>query len=173
MAPQATDLSSVAPMPLGGGVDGGSGVGLAAAYTPDPTGGSSAFGDALGGVTSGGHSVADQLFGGGGAHHDMYGAPGHAGLGDTNVTPLGHPGDAGLASAPDQGQGQPGQPGQPDQQGQQGGMPMMGGMGGMGGGQGGDQQRGPSQWRTYGQLFDEPTGDDVLGRFSGTLDDGR
>ncbi|HEX4722260.1 MAG TPA: hypothetical protein VH333_07080 [Pseudonocardiaceae bacterium] len=163
--PQATDLSSVTPMPLGGAVDPGSGVGLAAAFT-DPTAGSSTFSDALGGAAGGGHAVADQLFGGG-AHHDMYGAPGHAGLADTNVTPLGHPGDAGLASAPDQGQ-----PGQQGQQGQQGGMPMMGGMGGMGGGgHGGDQERGPSQWRTYGQLFDE--GDDVPGRFSGTLDDGR
>jgi hypothetical protein len=40
-----------------------------------------------------------------------------------------------------------------------------------GGGQGGDQQRGSNQWRTQGRLFED--GDESLGRFSGTLDDGR
>jgi hypothetical protein len=33
-------------------------------------------------------------------------------------------------------------------------MPMMGGMG-AGGGQGGDGERGASQWRTTGDLFDD------------------
>jgi len=36
-------------------------------------------------------------------------------------------------------------------------MPMMGGGMGGAGGQGGDQERGGSQWRTQGQLFDDIT----------------
>jgi hypothetical protein len=54
-------------------------------------------------------------------------------------------------------------------------MPMMGGgMGGAGGGQGGDQSRGGGHhWRTEGRLFEDIGGDEGLGRFSGTLDDGR
>jgi hypothetical protein len=56
-------------------------------------------------------------------------------------------------------------------------MPTMGGMGGGGGQGGGDQQRGASQWRLEGQVFtddrEDDRGDEVLGRFSGTLDDGR
>jgi hypothetical protein len=48
-----------------------------------------------------------------------------------------------------------------------------GGMGGGGaGGQGGDQQHKSSQWRTFGKLFDDGA-DEALGRFSGTLDEGR
>jgi uncharacterized membrane protein YgcG len=126
------------------------------------TGQTTAFGDALGGAASGGHAAADHLFGP--AHHDI---PGHAGVAGTDVTPIGPPGHAGLASAPVD---QPAQAGQSNQPG--GGMPMMGG--GMGGGgAGGDQERGASQWRTYGQLFDDASPDDVVSRFSGTLDDGR
>ncbi|HKN96978.1 MAG TPA: hypothetical protein VJX10_07680, partial [Pseudonocardiaceae bacterium] len=90
--------------------------------------------------------------------------PGHAGVAGTDVTPIGQPGGAGLASAPD---------GALDQGGAAG-LPMMP-MGGMGAtGQGGDQQRGGQhQWRTFGHLFDDATGDDTIGHFSGTLDDGR
>jgi len=51
-----------------------------------------------------------------------------------------------------------------------GGMGMMGGMGGApgGGGGGGDQQRGPSQYRIEGGVF-ETSG--AKGRISGSLDD--
>jgi hypothetical protein len=45
---------------------------------------------------------------------------------------------------------------------------MMGGMGGMGGGGGGDQQRGSSQYRVDGAIF-ETSGS--RGRISGSLDD--
>jgi hypothetical protein len=125
---------------------------------------SSSFGNALGGAVGGSHAAA-AFFGPQHGTHDMFGGtavPGHAGVAGTDVTPMGQPGDAGLAAAPDQGQGQPSQ---------LGGMPMMGGMGGGGGQGGGDQQRGANPWRTQGQLFDDT--DDVVGRFSGTLDDGR
>jgi hypothetical protein len=148
---------------VGGGTDNS---GFAQGFS-DP---SSSFGNALGGAVGGGHAAAAFF----GPHHDtgdlLGGAavPGHPGVAGTDVTPMGQPGDAGLAAAPDS-TADHGQQGQPSQLG--GGMPMMGGMGGGGGGQGGDQQRGPNQWRTQGQLFDDS--DDVVGRFSGTLDDGR
>jgi hypothetical protein len=45
---------------------------------------------------------------------------------------------------------------------------MMGGMGGMGGGGGGDQQRGSSQYKVDGAIF-ETSG--TGGRISGSLDD--
>lgn len=95
--------------------------------------------------------------------------PGHPGLAGTNVTPLGQPGDAGLASAP---------PGALDHH-EQGGMPMSGsgmGMGGMGGAQAGAEHhhKVPGQWRTHGRLFDDDRDDESIGRFSGRLlDDGR
>jgi hypothetical protein len=156
--PQTTLPTSAGdPGALVGGTDNS---GFAQGFS-DP---SSSFGNALGGAVGGGHAAAAFF----GPHHDtndMLG-PGHPGVAGTDVTPIGQPGDAGLASAPDSALDH-GQQGQPSQL---GGMPMMGGMGG-GGGQGGDQQRGPNQWRTQGQLFDDS--DDVVGRFSGTLDDGR
>ncbi|HEY3609000.1 MAG TPA: hypothetical protein VGL06_15970 [Pseudonocardiaceae bacterium] len=130
---------------------------------------SSSFGNALGGAVGGSHAAA-AFFGPQHGSHDMFGGtavPGHAGVAGTDVTPMGQPGGAGLAAAPD-GAPDQGQQGQPSQM---GGMPMMGGMGGGGGQGGGDQQRGPNQWRTQGQLFDDA--DEVVGRFSGTLDDGR
>jgi hypothetical protein len=47
-----------------------------------------------------------------------------------------------------------------------GGMPMMGGGGGGGGG--GDTERAGSQWRTTGDLFDEPSDPQSLrGAFGG------
>jgi len=127
--------------------------------------GSSSFSDALGGAVGSGHAAA-AFFGPQHDTHDMFGGPGHPGVAGTDVTPMGQPGGAGLASAPDSALDHGQAPGQ------MGGMPMMGGMGGGGGGQGGDQQRGPNQWRTQGQLFDDDA-DEVVGRFSGTLDDGR
>lgn len=78
-------------------------------------------------------------------------ASGHAGLAGTDVSPMGGPSGAGVASAP---------------------MPMMGAGGTGGGGPAGDRQRGPSQWRTQDRLFDDAQDDEVVDRFSGTLDDG-
>ncbi|WP_020668381.1 WXG100 family type VII secretion target [Amycolatopsis nigrescens] len=49
-----------------------------------------------------------------------------------------------------------------------GGMPMMGGMGGAGGGGGGDQERGSSQYRVDGGIFETSS---AGGRISGSLDD--
>jgi hypothetical protein len=74
----------------------------------------------------------------------------------------GSSGEAGLPSAPDTAQtttpdGGPGSPSGPDQAHPGtagGGMPMMGGA--PGGGGGGDTERGGTQWRTTGDLFDEP-----------------
>jgi uncharacterized protein YukE len=152
---QATTLA--AAMPLGGGVAAGGGL--------DPTGGAGAV---TGGVLDGGQAVASHVVAAHHPVHDVLGGvvnpPGHPGVAGTNVTPIGQPGDAGLASAPDSALNG----GDPSGS---GGMPMMGGMG-MGGGQGGDQQRGVHhQWRTFGHLFDDATGDDTIGGFSGTLDD--
>ena len=72
----------------------------------------------------------------------------------------GNSGEAGLSTAPDGPVAADG-PGSPQGQDQAhpgmagGGMPMMGGAGGGGGG-GGDAERGGTQWRTTGDLFDEP-----------------
>ncbi|HEX5119672.1 MAG TPA: hypothetical protein VFW65_31170 [Pseudonocardiaceae bacterium] len=151
---QATTLAAaMMPDALGGG-------------GPDPTGG---VGAVTGGVLDGGQAVASHVVAAHHPAHDVLGGvvnpPGHSGVAGTNVTPIGQPGDAGLASAPDGALNG-------GDQGGAAGMPMMGGMG-MGGGQGGDQQRGVHhQWRTFGHLFDDATGDDAIGGFSGTLDDG-
>jgi hypothetical protein len=63
-------------------------------------------------------------------------------------------GEAGLAAVPDNGAGQPPPPNTATSAGGMGGMPMMG-MGGAGGGGNTDQERGPSAWRTAGDLFDD------------------
>lgn len=162
---------------IGGGIhhDGGGAAGFAGGGGMGHPGGGhpDLGGQGLGGQV-GGHATDDHLVGG---HYDHHGGdesmaqPGHAGVAGQNVTPLGQPGGAGLASAPPDALGQGGDQGQQGQQGQSGGMPMMGG-GGAGGGQGGDQTRGGSHWRTEGRLF-EDIGDEGIGRFSGTLDDGR
>jgi hypothetical protein len=129
--------------PVGGSGGGFGGVGLAA-----PSGDMSSVRDALGGPVD--HS-SDAAWGGG--HTDVSTA-GHAGLAGTDVSHPGTVDHAGLAAPSDA--GQPGQSGS-------GGMMMGGGGmgggqgGGMGGGQGGgDAERGASQWRVQGQLFDEP-----------------
>jgi hypothetical protein len=171
--PSTSDPTTLAAATSAGSPDAGLGGGVA-------TGG--AIGGALGFGGGGGGDVAGAVLDGGqaaanipAAHHAAHDAFGGgvppvqsgAGLAGTNVTPIGQPGGAGLASAPD------GALNQGDQGGGGGGMPMMG-MGGMGAGQGGDQQRGGNhQWRTFGHLFDDATGDDTIGRFTGTLDDGR
>ncbi|HEY3749313.1 MAG TPA: hypothetical protein VGL80_08950, partial [Pseudonocardiaceae bacterium] len=148
---------------------GGMGDGSAFAQGLGGGGMDSAMGGAVGGALAGGQVSGAHMFP---QHHDMFGdqAPGHPGVAGTDVTHMGQPGDAGLAAAPEGALNQ----GDPGQQGQQGGMPMSGmGGGGMGGGQGGDQQRGGNQWRTHGRLFDDVGGDETIGHFSGTLEDGR
>lgn len=95
----------------------------------------------------------------------MWGPPaptGEAGLADTRASQAGEPGSASLPSMQDG--AHPGQTG--------GGMMGGGMMGGApmgGGGQqqgGGDTERGASQWRTTGSLFDD---DATLGRVQGAL----
>jgi hypothetical protein len=77
--------------------------------------------------------------------------------------PAGSAGDSGLAAPIG---------GDSGQSGMGGGMPMMGGMGGGGGTGGGDHERGASQWRVQGQLFDDvsPGGDPAV-PLTGSLDD--
>lgn len=152
-AGQVTSLSA-AESNLGGNVD-ASGV-------------SDGFDNALGGAVG---NVVDPVS----AHHhaqDALGGPiGQAGLADTNVTPLGQPGDVGLASAP-QGALDGGGAQQGGESGGMGGaMPMMGGMGMGMGAQAGDQQHKGQHWRTDGRLFDDIVGDDGLGGFNGTLEE--
>ncbi|HEX3648258.1 MAG TPA: hypothetical protein VHV49_07510 [Pseudonocardiaceae bacterium] len=151
-AMQATTLSAAPDAGLGGGV-----------ATGGSLDGGNGNGDVAGAVLDGGQAVASHMVAA--HHHDLFGGvvtpPGHAGVAGTDVTPMGQPGDAGLASAPDSALNQGGAAG----------MPMMGGMGG-GAGQGDQQRAVQHQWRTFGQLFDD-AGDDSIGRFSGTLDDGR
>ncbi len=118
----------------------------------------------------GGHpGLAVSGIGGGGAIHSVLGGSvdhtagevsgvGDVGLANTNVSHAGAAGGAGLATGPGGGGGQ------------SGGMPMMGGMGGMGGGgQGQDTERGASQWRTQGHLFDNIADDSPASGFSGVL----
>jgi hypothetical protein len=88
---------------------------------------------------------------------------GDAGLADTNASQADHPGSAALPSMQDG--AQTGQPGG----GMMGGAPMGGApMGGGGQQQGGsgDTERGASQWRTTGSLFDD---DASLSRVQGVL----
>jgi hypothetical protein len=86
---------------------------------------------------------------------------GGVGIANTNVSHSGMAGGAGLAQGP------------AGATGQAGGSPMMGGMGGMGGGMGGSQgqdtERGASQWRTQGHLFDNVVDDNPASGFSGVL----
>jgi uncharacterized protein YukE len=184
---QSTTLSSVLSAsadPGIGGMVGGSDPSAFSQGVHDPgfggvVGSPAAFAQGHGGVHGG--DANDAAVGGGdaaghfqghhhqhhhGGDHETFGGPGHAGVAGRDVTPMGQPGGAGLASAPNDAlnQGHQGQP-------QSGGMPMMGAPGG--GGQGGDQQRGQNQWRTHGRLFEDAGGDETIGRFSGTLDDGR
>ncbi|MFL6124025.1 hypothetical protein [Actinophytocola sp.] len=90
--------------------------------------------------------------------HSAGGAAGSFGVPDHHPSPYmeRHSGEASLASAPDNSGGdhsghhiqpQPGMAG--------GGMPMLGGAPGGGGGSG-DSERGATQWRTTGDLFDDP-----------------
>ncbi|GLZ30472.1 hypothetical protein Lesp02_26610 [Lentzea sp. NBRC 105346] len=92
----------------------------------------------------------------------------------TNTSEAGQAGNASLPSMQDGAHGQ--QSGGPGMAGGMGGGAMMGGgmMGGAGGGAhgggqgGGDTERGASQWRTTGSLFDD---DSALSRVQGVLGD--
>jgi uncharacterized protein YukE len=94
-----------------------------------------------------------------GGPHASGGAAGSFGVPDHQPSPyVDRPsGEAGLAGAPDD---PPSHPGQTDQSGHSpaqpgmGGMPMMGGA--PAGGGSGDAERAATQWRTTGDLFDEP-----------------
>jgi uncharacterized protein YukE len=94
-----------------------------------------------------------------GGPHASGGAAGSFGVPDQQPSPyVDRPsGEASLAGAPDD---PPSHPGQTDQSGHSpaqpgmGGMPMMGG--GPAGGGSGDAERAATQWRTTGDLFDEP-----------------
>ncbi len=91
---------------------------------------------------------------------DGAGQAGSFGVPDSDSSPYMHAdsqpgsGEAGLPTASDAPSDQSG----PDQAhpGVGGGMPMMGGAPGGGGAGGGDGERAGSQWRTTGDLFDEP-----------------
>ena len=123
----------------GGGMHDGGSAGLAAMSS----GGGSGISSVLGGPVNHAAGAASGV--------------GDVGLANTDVSHAAAPGGAGLAQAAG-GQGQA-----------SGGMPMMGGMGGMGGGQGGDTERGASQWRTQGHLFDNVMDDSPASGFSGVL----
>ena len=132
--------------PAGGSIWGGS---------PASGGGDSLWGqvthDAGGAHHASGAPSSDGMWGGQlGEHHDQGSQPG---LADTHAQHVGDTGSPTLGSTQDT-----------SHPAQQGGSPMGGGMmgggmmgGGMAGGHGGggDQERGASQWRTSGKLFDE------------------
>jgi uncharacterized protein YukE len=97
--------------------------------------------------------------GGMGGPHMPGGAAGSFGVPDQEPSPyVDRPsGEASLASASDDPAGHPGQPdqsGNPPAQPGMGSMPMMGGA--PAGGGSGDAERAATQWRTTGDLFDEP-----------------
>ncbi|APU17605.1 MULTISPECIES: WXG100 family type VII secretion target [Actinoalloteichus] len=150
--PGFTPPEGFGPSP-GGGQDGGPpGISAAAAHSSGP------------GMP--GPSGAPQGFAPGGGAAAQWGPPSDVpGMAPSTSTPQAPPaGQAGFGVLPDS--GQPGQPGQAAAAGSGGGQGaagggMMGGMagGGMGGGGGGqgggeNQERGASQWRVQGELFD-------------------
>ncbi|HEX3784627.1 MAG TPA: hypothetical protein VHX38_33620 [Pseudonocardiaceae bacterium] len=155
MAPPVSDATAPSAWL---GADSAGGAGIASGPGGDVSGFSQSFGGApmhsdLGGSVD--HSGSADA--GWPTQHD---AGGPAGLATTDVSHAGAPGGAGLATGPGDVGGQT----------SQAGMPMMGGMGGAGGGVGGDIERGASQWRTQGHVFDDQS-DNVTGWISGVLDD--
>jgi len=105
----------------------------------------------------------------GGEHHPG-GAAGSFGAPDNHSSPYmeRQSGEASLAGAPDgSGDGDHGgQHAQPQPGMTGGGLPMLGGAPGGGGGSG-DTERGATQWRTTGDLFDEPADPRLRGAFGG------
>jgi hypothetical protein len=146
---QSTTASSASfggGTPGGGSIWGGSGT----------SGGDSLWGqvahDAGGAHHAGGAPSSDGMWGGQlGEHHDQGSQPG---LADTHAQHVGDTGSPTLGSTQDA--SHPAQQGgSPMGGGMMGGGMMGGGMAGGHGGGGGDQERGASQWRTSGKLFDE------------------
>jgi hypothetical protein len=163
-------------------VDGGHGEAFAHPAVPDTSGSTVTSGASMFGGGSGGFNGADSVLGGSPSSSSGFntadsawsnaspGDHGHA-LADTNASQTGDAGSATLPSMQDgQGQGQPAT-GAPAG-GMMGGGMMGGGTagGGHGGSGGGDQERGPSQWRQTGSLFDD---DASLSRVQGVLGDDR
>jgi hypothetical protein len=141
-----------------------------AGHAVENSGTTSVSGASVFGGGGGGFDGADSVLGApSGSSDSAWGTPpanGDAGLADTNASQAGEPGSAALPSMQDgQGQGTTGG-------GMMGGAPMGGAPmgGGQGGQQGGDTERGASQWRTTGSLFDD---DASLGRLQGVLGDER
>ena len=147
--------------PSGGQVDPGA--------SPDPAadtsasaGGDVSAGGGGGSVGGGGGGGGGDYAGGGSTPSDAQQtlAPGATTGSDTPTGSPDHgstaPAGAGVGAAPTAGPGGGGM----------GGMPM-GGMGG-GGGKGGDSERGASQWRTTGNLFDD---EDPASNFDGVIGD--
>jgi hypothetical protein len=178
--PAYTTMPAEAPQaPVHGqaAVDGGHGEALAHPAVPDTSGSTVTSGASMFGGGSGGFNGTDSVLGGSPSPSSGFntadsawsnassGDHGHA-LADTNASQTGDAGSATLPSMQD-GQGQ----GQPATGAPVGGM-MGGGMagGGHGGSGGGDQERGPSQWRQTGSLFDD---DASLSRVQGVLGDDR
>jgi len=146
------DLGGAEPADAGGGAGGGGGTGDATT-----TAGAEGLGAAVSGSTSGTLGDAVSLEPGAHSGSDAALPSSDGGLG---MTPGGDPGASHTAVAgATSGGGMSGM----------GGMGMMGGMGGApGGGGGGDTQRGSSQYRVEGNVF-ETSG--AKGRISGSLDD--
>ncbi len=143
------DLGGAEP----GGADSGGGAGGGGSSDATTTAGADGLGSAVSGSTSGTLGDAVSLEPGAQTGSDAALPSSDAGLG---MTPGGDPGASHAAAA----SAAPG--------GGMSGMGMMGGMGGAPGGGGGDTQRGSSQYRVEGNVF-ETSG--AKGRISGSLDD--
>jgi hypothetical protein len=156
----------------GGGAGGGQASGLGAALGH----GASGAGGGVAGGGIGGGGAASGVVGGGGVAGGGVAGGGVASTGDVhsaaspNWPGQGQQSGTGVSGAQSTG-GPAGASGSGQSSGAGGGMPMMGGMGGMGGGAGGDQERGASQWRIQGQLFDDPSANDVAAGVSSMLDE--
>jgi uncharacterized protein YukE len=118
-------------------------------------GGGSAGGGGGGGFAGGGGGGGGSAGGGGGGDSDM-----DRGMATGAQSPSNNTQNQTAASASGHGGEQAGRAGGP----MGGGMPM--GMGAGAGQGGGDQTRGPSKWRTQGQLFDD---DDPAASFNGVV----
>lgn len=124
--------------------------------------------------TGGGSSSGESVLGGSNADSvwsSPNGSDGSGGSFDTNTSEAGQPGSANLPSMQDaHGQAPTGA----SSGGMMGGGMMGGGMAGAGAGgqQGGDTERGASQWRTTGTLFDDDN-NNPLSAMQTTLGDDR
>ncbi|HWE90209.1 MAG TPA: hypothetical protein VG317_12185 [Pseudonocardiaceae bacterium] len=171
-APGTTPGNSGAASAFGGGggsaVGGGQPSGLGSAFGHGGSAGAGGGGGVTGGAVGGGGAAVGGGMAGGGAGGGAVvsgASAAHSGA-SPNWPGQDQSAGAGGASPAAQAGGAGGQSSQ------SGGMPMMGGMGGMGGGgAGADQERGASQWRIQGQLFDDPSANDVAAGVSAMLDE--